>query len=374
MDSFEHQNGAKLSTFFKRPKIIFLLVVVVIIIVTTVFYFVRNGANNNPDIIANNVTSSPTVTTFLPSLSGSSPTSPLSPISSALTPTVVPALELKKIELIYEQGLRSYDSGDYSAAIETFNEVLSLNPQFVDGYNFRGNAYAALGDYENALNDYTKAIEVDPLLPHSYYNRGRIYSFLKKYSEALSDLQKSIELDSANFTYRANGNIGLIYHRQGDYQKALEAFEKAIAADNTKADTFYYRGETYTALENYEAAISDYQAAITRFTPYDLAYQSLGYAYYKTDQFDQARQALHQAISISPNSAAAHFYLALVDLAAGDMETATATISKASTLLNELPPEQQTAIHDKVLAELGAFAEKNPNKREAAQSLIDLIP
>jgi tetratricopeptide (TPR) repeat protein len=70
----------------------------------------------------------------------------------------------------------------------------------------------------------------------------------------------------------------------GDYEKAIEAFNASVSYSNEKADVYYFRGETYTALKNYEAAIADYQAAIGRFSDYDLAYQAQGYAYYKTGQ------------------------------------------------------------------------------------------
>jgi tetratricopeptide (TPR) repeat protein len=197
---------------------------------------------------------------------------------------------------------------------------------------------------------------------------------LKRYDEALSDLQKSIELDSRNFGYRANGNIGLIYHQLGEYDKALKALEASMSYDNAKADVFYLRGETYTALENYRAAIADYEAAIARFPRYALAYQSLGYAYYKTTQYDKAAKALKQAIEILPDNPTPHFYLALVYLVTDDFDRATAELSQATDSFTKLSKEDQQFIYTRVVSDLKAFAQENPSKTTEAESMIKLMP
>jgi tetratricopeptide (TPR) repeat protein len=140
------------------------------------------------------------------------------------------------------------------------------------------------------------------------------------------------------------------------------------------SSTIYYRGETYTVLENYDAAIADYQAAIDRFSQYDLAYQSLGYAYYKTRKFDQALDALNQALEISPNSPTAHLYLALVYVAMNDFEEAKAETAQAMNSIDTLSEEEQLSIFTRILADLGTFAEKNPAKAKEVEALINLIP
>jgi tetratricopeptide (TPR) repeat protein len=271
-------------------------------------------------------------------------------------------------------GLQMYESGDYEGALDLFNTVVDAEPDNSLAYDVRGSIYTALHDYDNALNDYSKAIELNPSFAQAYYNRGRIHSFLKHYDEALPDLEKSVELDSRNFGYRAKGNIGLIYHQLGEYEKALEAFEASMAYEGSKADIFYFRGETYTALENYQAAIADFEAAIERFSGYDLAYQGLGYAYYKTSQLDEAAEALNRALEISPDSFAARLYLGLVHLTKEDAESANAEISQAASSFSAISKEEQEFVYTRVVAELEAFAQENPDKAAEAEALIDLIP
>ncbi len=359
----------KNSGSFKYKGVILLFSIVLVAIAIMVFYWVNNSQDKIEREASPKATSTTSTASSPLAVSPISPISPISPPPPPPTKVVRPA----EIEAMIQRGIARYESQDYQEAIAIFNETLVLDPNNFLVYNARGSVYNALKDYESAIADYTKAIELEPFFPHAPYNRGRTYSFLKRYDEALTDLQKSIDLSSDEFGYRANGNIGLIYHKQGQYDKSLEAFEKAISFDDTKADTYYLHGETYTALENYEAAITDYQAAITRFSRYDLAYQSLGYAYYKTGQFDQALEALNQALEISPDSPIAHFYLGLVRLATDDFDGAKAAVEQAVNSITILAEEEQNFILARVRLNLETFAQENPSKAEEAQSLIDLI-
>lgn len=305
-----------------------------------------------------------------------SPVSPISPVSPVSPPPLSPSERLNPDEItaMVQQGLHLHETGDYEAAIELFDDLLAHDARNFIAYNARGSAYHALGNYEQAIYNFSKAIEIEPMFPHAYYNRGRAYSALEKYQDALSDFQKSIELSSAEFGYRAYGNIGLIYHRQGQYQKALEAFEESISYDNTKADAFFFRGETYTAQENYKAAIADYQAAIDRFSQYDKAYAALGFAYYKTGQYSQALDALDQVLNITPNSPAPYFYRMLVYLVTNDTGRATQEASQAVGLLATLTGDEQQPLLSRVSAELEAVARQNPDRAGDVNALVDLIP
>ena len=302
-----------------------------------------------------------------------SPVSPLTFSSPVPTNSVV-VRDVDLIQTTADSGIRLYESGDYQEALKTFNNVIDMDPGYPLGYDMRGTIYVALNDYEHALNDYNKALELDPTFAQAFYNRGRVYSLLKKYDQALSDLQQSIKHDAAHFGYRANGNIGLIYYQQGQYQKALDAFAASTAYDSSKADVFYLRGETYTALGNYEAAVTDYQSAVSRYPQYDSAYQSLGYAYYKLAQYDKAVEALKQAQNISPTGAVAHLYLALVYVATDKLDSSTAEISGAATTFSALSPEDQKFIYNRVAADLKTWGQQNPDKATEVDSIIARLP
>lgn len=359
---------------YRGPILIGVITAIAIIVV---FYLVSRPQKDVQVAQPSNVEVVEATSTPQPDITSSATSSPISPLSplSPVTTSLEPSFRPEEIEALLQQGIVRYENRDYQGAIEIFDQVLDSNPNNFLAHNARGSIYSDLQDYDQALADYTKAIELEPFFPHAYYNRGRVYSFIKKYDEALTDLQESINLAPTEFGYRANGNIGLIYHQMGEYSKAIEAFEQSISLNtDNKADIYFYRGETYTALENYDAAIANYQSAVERFANYGLAYQSLGYAQYKRGATVSALENLQQAIQISPNSPAAHLYLALVYTAQNELDNADSEVSQAVDLLDTLSEDEQVFMLTRVLADFETLAQENSGQAAEIEAMINKLP
>lgn len=371
MNNFNSEPNSPSNSNSSRSKGLIALGVILGIgaIVATYFFTWQNTPS---EVAIPSVTPTATLAAVPLPVIANSANSPVSPVSPVNPQPDSPDQEA--LNILFETGLGHYESGAYEEALNAFNEMLALDPLNARALDARGTILTDQGKLEQAITDYTKAIEADPLYPPAYYNRGRVYGLQKKYDEAITDLRQSFELAPFFFGYRANGNIGLIYHRQGKYDQALEAFATAISFDDSKADTYYLRGETYTAMGNYEAAISDYEAAISRFSKYNQAYQSLGYVSYKTGQFDQAVQALDQALELSPNSPTPHFYRMMVYLATQQTDKTHAEVSQGMDHIGTLPEEEQALLFKRILDDLESFAQANPAQAKEVEALINLIP
>jgi Flp pilus assembly protein TadD len=147
------------------------------------------------------------------------------------------------IDAYYGRGQAYFSQQDYQAAVNDLNQIIRFNPQLVDAYIYRGASYDDLGEYEKAIADYNEAIRLDPEDAEVYTNRGASYNVLGKYNEAIQDLNKAIRLnpDSAE----AYGNRGISYNAIGDKVKAIEDFRQA-------ANLFQQQGDT----ENYQKTLS----------------------------------------------------------------------------------------------------------------------
>lgn len=89
-------------------------------------------------------------------------------------------------------GLELYNSGEYEAAIEMYDNAIALEEKEIDNmdicYYNRGRAYYKLENYEKAIGDYTMAIEINP--------RGKYYSDRAVTYEKIGDIENAA-LDNA---------------------------------------------------------------------------------------------------------------------------------------------------------------------------------
>ena len=58
-------------------------------------------------------------------------------------------------------GRNSYARMDYDKAIEHYNRIITLYPDYPSGYSFRAEAYLAKKEYLKAIDDICKALEIN---------------------------------------------------------------------------------------------------------------------------------------------------------------------------------------------------------------------
>ena len=88
------------------------------------------------------------------------------------------------------------------------------------------------------------------------------------------------------------------YQKEGQYENAIHAYDKAIQLAPNDAMPYNNRGGVYYALGQYQRAIEDYTEAI-QLDPEDaLAYYNRGYAYSLLGQDTKAEAAVAKACSL----------------------------------------------------------------------------
>ncbi len=96
-------------------------------------------------------------------------------------------------------------------------------------------------------------------------------------------------------------NQGLDYNNEGEYDKAIIAFTKAIELDPELAFAYNNRGWAYIELGQYEQAIADCTKAIELDPELALAYNNRGWAYIELGQYEQGIADCTKAIELNPN-------------------------------------------------------------------------
>jgi len=198
----------------------------------------------------NTPTSTPTAT-FTPT---NTPTITPTPTS---TPTYTP--DPVEINLMLDNAQNLFDLGQYELAGEIFSEVLTAQPDNVDGLFGRGLVYFEQGELENAEADFTSLLAIDPTDIDVYFYRGWVYLEMEEDRLAVDDFSRYLNTypDDAE----AYINRGIAYVNLTEYEAAVDDFTAALELDERNVIALTERGFVYSLLEDYPRAYEDLLAA-----------------------------------------------------------------------------------------------------------------
>ena len=99
-----------------------------------------------------------------------------------------------------------------------------------------------------------------------------------------------------------HNNLGDVYSRNGDLNKAVEEFSKATQLKPNYADAYHNLANTYQQLGQVEKAIENYNLAIKYNPNLWQSYQNLAQIYFEQKDYDSAIKNLELTYKIIPNN------------------------------------------------------------------------
>ena len=128
-------------------------------------------------------------------------------------------------------------------------------------------------------------------------NQASALAAQEKYDEAMELYKKALELEPKNS--RALFNIGKIYIKQKiDYTTAKSYFEQALNADPKYIDAWNMHGLCCKRLDNWKGAETSFKQAIALDPNCYDALCNLGYFYFNTKRFKEAKEILDRAAAL----------------------------------------------------------------------------
>ncbi|HER44285.1 MAG TPA: tetratricopeptide repeat protein [Candidatus Eisenbacteria bacterium] len=120
----------------------------------------------------------------------------------------------------------------------------------------------------------------------------------------------------------ALNNLGLRYQKEGEHEKAIEQFEKALEIQPNYAAALNNLGISYGSLGRLDEAERSFERAIEA-DPKDIsAMNNLAVICLRTQRLNEARQYAQKALEIEPQYASAHFTLGSIYATAGQLAQA----------------------------------------------------
>lgn len=98
-------------------------------------------------------------------------------------------------DALFQQGIELIHEDETDAAIEKFNEVVALKPDFAEVWNRLGDAYYDLGDTDRALSEYAHALELNPYHFGALESCGGIWLERRDARKAAEYFRRALDLN-----------------------------------------------------------------------------------------------------------------------------------------------------------------------------------
>lgn len=237
----------------------------------------------------------------------------------------------------YEEGLKAMKTENYGDAVISFKAAADANKDKAEYAICYGMALIHTGEYEEAIVQFDGAIsEKDNKIvrennKQAYRGKGIASYNLGDYTTAVEMFRTALdipELSELNDDMR--GYILDIQLMLGDTKKALDICTECIDKDPKNAKYYLKRGQLYQKLEKYEAAIHDYDEALS----YDDEQYECYFGKYEVNlslmKDEEARKALEQVVQIKVKTGADSCFQGRAYQQLGDKEKAKNCFEEAA--------------------------------------------
>ena len=222
----------------------------------------------------------------------------------------------------------------YGDAIKQFDYVVKLEPNYSSAYSFRAESYIGLKKYNEAIDDVISALGIDRDRKAFYelqeladsafeqtvaklkvqkikepneqswdYDLGIVYERAAKYNKAIAYYKESLEKESNIITA---SRISSCYDDLGDYDKALEYCNQAIALDSVKTNYLYEKANILDNAGRTQEAIKTMSDYIANTPDEPAGYYQRGWFKDHSGDIEGALEDYTMAITLQPNEAYAY--------------------------------------------------------------------
>ena len=195
-----------------------------------------------------------------------------------------------------------------------------------------GEKCLAAGETANALKYLTEAAEKKPNDPVIEYDLALAYDQRGLQEKALSHLENALKLKPSY--PEAQNTIGYIYATRGQFELARAAFQKALDDPFYKTPQFaaYNLGRLYEKNGDIQKALLYYQQAVKFDQHYGPAWLRTGQVLEQLSRSDEARHAYGNAVRASPDLAEANLRFGILSYQAEDFEAALRSLSRVGEI------------------------------------------
>lgn len=211
----------------------------------------------------------------------------------------------------------------------------------------QGRVLSSLNRYEEALEKYRKAARIQWNHVDTWIKIGDMEYQLEDYNKSLEAYDRAIQInptnDEPNIIINAWIGRGMVLDKQENFPAALNSFMKAVQLDQKSYRAWQGQGEVLFKLQRYEEAIAAYEKTLKlNQNSYD-AWYNMGKSYAQLQDYKNAEKAYKKAVDIQPDQAIAWDDLANISFQLENYEEAIKAYDKFLRFAPENAPENGEA-------------------------------
>jgi tetratricopeptide (TPR) repeat protein len=175
--------------------------------------------------------------------------------------------------------------------------------------------------FDRAAEEFTKATEKDPLFTLALYQLGQSYMNLQRYASAIQAFQRCIEASRSLYGLAETNRFAVEKQRQDEIHEMRETIQTLQRSGH---QLLAARAEQHLSdLEKQQTSIN------TGFRAPAEVLLSLGSAYFRSGNRDEAEAEWKAALNVNPKLGEAHNNLAVIYMQTGRFDEAEQSIKRA---------------------------------------------
>jgi tetratricopeptide (TPR) repeat protein len=219
-----------------------------------------------------------------------------------------------------------YDLEDYVRAQSSFKCILKSQPSNVKAIMLHSLALEKLGRTDEALEGYDKVLTYNPNDSNGWKIKLLLLLDLKRYEEALQDLRKSLKRFPKDSFFWINQ--GIVLEKVGRESEALNSYDRAIQLDPTDSHPWINKILLLEQLDRNPEALELIETAQEQFPQEISLWFYQGNAYYSLKEYDLAIDAYDQCLQNKYAEAEAHYNKACCYALQGHSDLAIAALTE----------------------------------------------
>jgi len=215
---------------------------------------------------------------------------------------------LAVIEKKYKEADSALTKSNPSKAAHLLRELVKIEPDEPLFHWRLGYALSEMGRFRDAIIEFQQALKLDPVNIAAWGSLGKAYIELEDWKSAREAFEKRLSLKESPQHYVF---LAYVLLQTEQFDQAAKCCRKAIDLDRSFAEAHYNLGFAYRYTNRRDQALVSFKRAVELDNKFSDGFRELGLSYYGIGDVLSAKKAIETCLSLNPDDAWGHLYLAL---------------------------------------------------------------